>query len=479
VATTTLSGDCDLAEADFGGGGSVRTDIDATETDVSRLPLVPRNPLPLRQQMNAARQNHFGQVSLREAGGAVTRLALGPRWLAPPIVFVMSPTGAHDVLARRNESCDRTLVHHEIRRLLGDNLADLPNTLWRSRKRTLQPVFSRQHVSTFGGHMSEAAAMIARSWGEGANIDLDTEARRLTMRVLGRSVLGIDLDERAEALAEPLNVALAYAADRGMRPVRAPWWLATPARRRARAAAATLRQLAGEVLTACRADPTRDAPLVHALIGATDPETGRALSDLDICNDLIAFMVAGHDTTATTLAFALWALGRHPDIQNRVAKEVATFDGRPLTPSDVSQLGYTVQVVREALRLCPPVVVAGRTAMRDIEVDGYRVQAGSMVLVGVFGMQRDPALWDNPLDFNPDRFSQENISRLDRWRYIPFGAGPRSCIGDHFAMLEATLAVATIVRTVEIDSLATDFPLAVPFTMVAGAPIPVRVRRRK
>jgi cytochrome P450 len=448
---------------------------DATETDVGRLPLVPRNPLPIRQQLTAARQNHFGQELLRQAGGAVTRIALGP---SPPIIFVMTPTGARDVLARHNDACDRTLVHHEIRRLLGDNLADLPNALWRSRKRTLQPVFSRQHVTNFAGHMSEAAGLIAQGWGEGAEVDLDAEARRLTMRVLGRSVLGMDLDERAEALADPLNVVLSYVADRGMRPVRAPWWLPTPARHRARAARVTLRRLAGDILAACRADPDRDAPLVQALINATDPESGRALSDLDICNDLIAFMVAGHDTTATTLAFAMWALGRHPEIQHRVAEEVAAIEDRALIPEDVSRLGYTVQVVHEALRLCPPVVVAGRTAMRDIDVDGYRVQARSMVLVGVFGMQRDPALWENPLDFDPDRFSPDNINRLNRWQYIPFGAGPRSCIGDHFAMLETTLALATIIRTVEIDSLAADFPLAVPFTMVAGAPIPARVKHR-
>lgn len=237
--------------------------------------------------------------------------------------------------------------------------------------------------------------------------------------------------------------------------------------------------MTGEVLAGCRADPIRDAPLVHALIGATDPDTGRALSDLDICNDLIAFIFAGHDTTATTLAFTLWTLGRYPEIQNRVAEEVATIEDRPLTPADVSQLGYTGQVISEALRLCPPVPIAGRAATRDISVDGYRVEAGSMVLVGTFGMHRDPTLWDNPLEFNPDRFSPSNVNQINRWQYIPFGAGPRSCIGDHFATLEITLALATIIRTVEIESLTDDFPLAVPFTIVAGAPIRARVHRRR
>jgi cytochrome P450 len=239
-----------------------------------------------------------------------------------------------------------------------------------------------------------------------------------------------------------------------------------------------MRELASEVVSACRAHPDRDAPLVQALIHAADPETDETLSDFDIGNDLIAFMVAGHDTTATTLAYAMWELGRHPHIQRRVAHEVTALGDRALTSDDVTGLSYTVQVVREALRLCPPVAVAGRTAMRDIAVDGYRVAAGSMVLVGVFGMHRDPALWPDPLTFDPERFNADNLSRLDRWQYIPFGAGPRTCIGDHFAMLEATLALAAIVRTAEIESIAPEFPLAVPFTMVAGAPIPARVSRR-
>ncbi len=361
---------------------------------------------------------------------------------------------------------------------MGDNLADLPNGPWLSRKRTLQPLFTKQYVRTFGDHMSQAAAMVADGWRGSANVDLDAACRRLTMRALGRSVLGMDLDEHAQAIAEPLRIALSYVADRGVRPVRAPRWLPTPARRRAVAANATMHTLANDVLQACRSDPTRDAPLVQALIAATDPATGLGLSDRDICNDLIAFIVAGHDTTATTLAYALWALGRNPDLQDRVAEEAAAVGTRELTPDDVPRLGYTVQVLHEALRLCPPVPVAGRTAMQDIEVDGYRIEAGSMVLVGIYGMQSDPALWAHPLVFDPDRFSREGAQGRDRWAFIPFGGGPRSCIGDHFATLEATLAIATVIRRIEIRSLRDDFPLAAPFTTVAAGPVPARVCAR-
>jgi cytochrome P450 len=453
--------------------------VTTDENDVASLPLVPANPLPFKQRLTEIRKTHSCQVTFREAGGQVTRVTLGPRWLAPPIVWVMSPAGARDVLGRKDDACDRTAVHREMRLLMGDNLADLPNAPWLSRKRTLQPLFTKQYVRRFGEHMAGAAAMIADGWRDGAEVDLDAESRRLTMRALGRSVLGTDLDERSHAVAEPLNVALSYVADRGTRPVNPPRWLPLPSRQRAVAAYATMHRLAEDILQSCRADPTRDAPLVHALMGASDPETGQRLSDDDICNDLIAFIVAGHDTTATTIAYALWALGRHPEVQDRVAAEAAALGERPLVPDDVARLPYTVQVVHEALRLCPPVPVGGRTAMRDIAVDGCRVEEGSMVLVGIFGMHRDPALWDDPLAFDPERFSAKNFAALDRWQYIPFGAGPRSCIGDHFAMLELTLALGTIIRDVEIRSHADDFPLAVPFTTVADGPIPASVRARR
>lgn len=267
--------------------------------------------------------------------------------------------------------------------------------------------------------------------------------------------------------AHHLVAQLLGIADRAMRPVRVPTWLPTPARRRARAASQALRQLAAEILHACRDDPTRDAPLVRALMAATDPATGKALSDDEICDELIVFMIAGHDTTATTLSYALWALGRHPQLQDLVFAEVAALGDRELTPDDMARLRYTVQVLHETLRLCPPGAAGTRMAMRDVEIDGYRVQAGTVIVFGIMAVQRDPALWDDPLAFDPDRFSPQNSKTRDRWQYLPFGAGPRSCIGDHFAMLEATLALAAVIRRIEIQALDDDFPLAVPFTMVA------------
>jgi cytochrome P450 len=446
---------------------------------VAELPLAPINPLPYRQRRDALRNFHTGTDILRDAGGPVTRFSVGPRWLMPPIVLATSPQGIRDIVSVRDGSIDKTsAVASQLRSLIGGNLFVLPHDEWLPRRRTLQPVFTKQRVDSFAGHMAEAAEMITSSWVDGSDVDLDSQARLLSMRALGRSVLGLDLDERSDAVAEPLRVATSYAVSRALRPLRAPAWMPTPARQRARAATAAIRGLADEIIAACRADPSRDAPLVHALIAATDPETGQPLSDNEIRDEMIIFLFAGQDTTATTLTYTLWALGRHPEIQDRVAAEVAAVGDRRLTTDDVGHLGYTVQVLKEALRLCPPGPTGSRMATQDVEVAGYRVEAGTMLVFGRMSVQRDPSLWENPLQFDPDRFSPQNSKNRDRWQYVPFGGGPRSCIGDHFAMLEATLAVATIIRQVQICSLSADFPLAVPFTMVPVGPIQARVTAR-
>ena len=448
------------------------TQIAAPER-IARLPLAPLNPLPLRQQVDSLRRFHTGPVEFRDAGGPVTRIRLAPKWLMPEIVIVTSPRGAHDVLGLSDAIVERTRLHDEMRDQIGTSLFVARHEQWLPRRRLLQPIFTKRRVTGFGGHMVGAAADIAAGWPLAGAVDLDEQCRRVTLRALGRSVLGLDLDEHSDLLAVPLRTMLTYVTDRTMSPVSLPRWVPTRRQRRARAASATLRALATDVLAACRADQDRDAPLVRALMAATDPETGRGLSDAEIADELVVFIGAGHDTTATTMAYALWQLGRHEAIQARVRDEADALGDRPLQSGDVSRLPYTVQVLHEALRMCPPAATNARMTTRDIVVDGYRVAAGTMVAVGVYALQRDPRLWHEPERFDPDRFRPEAAKAIDRWQYLPFGAGPRKCIGDHFAMLELALALATIVRAVEIRSQSDDFPMDTPFTTVAAAPVMV------
>jgi cytochrome P450 len=455
--------------------------LEALESaDVAKLPLAPKNPLPYRHQLRAVRSLIDGFQELLDAGGPVTRIVLGPKWLFPTAVLIASPQGARDVLGRTDEVADRggTTTTIQMRRLMGGNLLNLPHQQWLPRRRALQPMFTKQRVPRYAGHMAAAAQTVIDGWCDDATVDLDTECRALTLRALGHSVLGLDLDARADTVGPALRTALTWVADRATRPVNLPQWVPTPGQQRACRANATLHQLAAEILAAVRDDPARDAPLVRALITAADPHTGQPLSDDDICHELVLFILAGHDTTSTTLTYSLWALGHHPAIQDGVFDEVSALGDRPLTPDDVPRLGHTVRVLHEALRLCPPGAGTPRLLRKDLAVDGYRLEAGTVAVVSFYAMHRNPDLWDAPLTFDPDRFLPERSQGRSRWQYLPFGGGPRSCIGDHFAMLEATLALATIVRAARIESLHDDFPLATPFTVVAAEPIGARVHGR-
>lgn len=329
--------------------------------------------------------------------------------------------------------------------------------------------------TTFAGHMARAAEELAADWASGRQVDLDEKCRTLTLRVIGRSVFGIELGVRAHQLGPHIERILRYPTGRATSPVRAPAALPTPARWRFRRSLTVIRAVVEEALAAFRADPSRDAPLVRRVVETRDPATGQPLTDDAIRAELIVFLLAGHDTTATTLTYALWALGHHREIHERVAAEVGELGKRTLTVDDVIHLAYTVQVINEALRLCPPGAAVGRLAMTDIAVDGFRIPAGTNIIVSIYALHRDPALWEDPERFDPDRFSPQRSKGRNRWQYLPFGGGPRSCIGDHCAMQEATLGLATLVRAVDITSIENEFPLALPFTMTAGGAIPAKV----
>lgn len=449
-----------------------------TVLNPTSAPLAPEAPLRLRQKLAALQEFHTGPGRVAAVAGPVALLTLRPRWLIPRYAMVTSPQGARDVLGRTDGAFDKQTILYRESRALGHNLFNLPQDPWLPRRRALTPLFTRRHVATFAGHMSQAAESLVGGWLSDGSVDLDEQTRRLTLRVIGRSAFGLDLGERAEFLGPHVHVLVSWITARSVRPIRAPRWLPTPARGRMRRSLRAVREVIDEAMRAARTDPDGPAELINLLFRTTDPDTGAQLTDEQIRDELFVFLFAGHDTTATTLAYSLWALGRDGHLQARVAAEVSALGDRPLTPEDVPALPLTVRVVHEALRICPPAAVIVRSAARDAVVDGRRIPAGTYVLVGTYAMHHDPALWPDPERFDPDRFAAARLTGDDRWRYLPFGAGPRSCIGDHFAMQEATLGLATIVRRARITSLEADFPLALPFTLTAGGPIPARIEAR-
>lgn len=455
----------------------------STATTTARQ--LPRVPGSFGKRLEILQSFHTGGEHVRSLGLSVADVHLGPRGLVPQVAMAVSPQAARDTLGRHDEALDKYTPFNVQRRLLGraagrpsDDLFHMTYTPWLARKRTLQPVFTRPRVATYAHGMADVAAELAARWTEAGTVDLAAESRELTLEVLGRSVFGLQLGGRARDLAPHVEWVMTYVLARGLRPVRAPSWLPTPARSRFFRAWDAIDAISNEAIENCRRDPEHDAPLIRQLLEAVDPQTGRALTDEERRADLFAFLLAGHDTTSTAIAYALWQLAMHPDMQEQVAAEARAISTEKLGAEDARQLPFTVQVLHEAMRLCPPAAGVARYSTEDVEVDGHLVPRGYTVIVPIYAIHRDPGLWADPLRFDPGRFAPEQMRQLDRWQYLPFGAGPRSCIGDHFAMLEATLAVATIVRSTRLAAERATFPTALAATLTAAGPVPVRLSAR-
>ncbi|AFM19600.1 cytochrome P450 [Mycolicibacterium chubuense NBB4] len=445
----------------------------------SELRTVPKTRLSYRERIAALQEIHTGCEIFRDADGPVTEVGIAPRWMLPPFVVVTSPRGARDVLTATFPTVDRDFPFMtEQQELNGGSLLNFAHADWVGRRRMLQPVFTRQQITRLTATMFSIASECVRGWGSDGGIDLDRDSRRITMRVLGQSIMAFEPDQDTDALVEPMRRISAYIAARGRAPVKLPRWVPTPERRHAVAFNKVAHDLAADILSACRRDSEREAPLVRAMLEAVDPDTGQPLSDMDICHELVIFLASGLETTATTLAYALWALGRHPEMQEKAAAEVAAADVAALVSDPRGCLPYTMCVLQEALRLGGPTPAIMRVARTDMDVDGHRVESGSQLVVGVYALHRDPRLWDDPLRFDPDRFGPTDVRTRDRWQFLPFGGGPRSCIGEHFALTAAALELAAVLRRVEIVSTTTTFPITAPLTIVPDGPIPAQIRQR-
>jgi len=242
-------------------------------------PIAPDVTLGLRAKLNVLRVFHTGPGVVRDECGPVAIIRFKPRWLLPPLAVVTSPQGIRDVLGGSDGSVDKADKVHAETRAWGNNLFNLPHAKWTNRRRVIQPLFTKKHVASFADHIGAAADALTDSWLKQGSIDVDREIRQLTLRVLGQSIFGIDLGNRADDLAIPLENARRWVYGRISRPVRAPGWLPTPPRHRLRVALKAVRTVIEEAIASAREDLDSGAELIQLLMNATDPETGRPLTD--------------------------------------------------------------------------------------------------------------------------------------------------------------------------------------------------------
>lgn len=401
------------------------------------------------------------------AHGDIARFRVGPPRVGFEFDAVFSPEGAHAVLAGdAGHYVKDAPVIGEFRHFLGDGLLVSRGERWLSHRRIAQPLFTRRAVTS---HLEAIAAATGDllSWCEadaaaGTAVDLHALSMRYALSALGRSVFGKDIVQVAPTLREVLPPLGDHLKHRALAPVRTPHWFPSPANRRGERIRKVVWDLADALIAERRATGAEGTDLLSRLLNARDPHTGEALSDADVRDEVIIFLIAGHETTGSALAFTLQLLGRHEDVQERVRAEVAEAAGSPGNGAprirDPEQLPYTVRVVNEAMRLYPPAHTVVRRADADTELLGYPVQKGRIVAVSIWGVHHRPTVWSEPFAFSPERqevaAARGDATRTSTgYRQFPFGGGPRKCIGEHLAMAELTAAVAALVERYRLVSL--------------------------
>lgn len=419
-------------------------------------------------------------VQAMRTHGDHVRFCVGPPRLGFTFDAVFRPEGARQVLGAQGDTYTRDApVIDEFTHLFGQGLATIAGERWVRHRRILQPLFTRRHVEHSMGAITIAAAELVAEWqqqaGTGAGaVDVWDGSMRFSLSALGRVIFGDgDLDSAWPVIQTQLPSLSAHAARRGLAPFRVPRSWPTPANRRAERGRRALLELV-DGLTRSRQDQPDGHDLLARLLAATDPETGEGLSGDEVRDEVLIFLLAGHETTGCALALTLHLLGRHPQVQARVREEVhRTIDQDDPTADDLEQLQFTRQVVLEALRLYPPLHTLVRTAVDGGELMGQELPPGRVVAVSVWGIHRNPDVWPDPDRFDPARFDADGDH--DRHAHMPFGAGPRACIGAHLAMAELVVAVAAVVRAFHLDADDVEPALEASVTLRPADPVPIRL----
>jgi cytochrome P450 len=376
--------------------------------------------------------------------GDVVSVRLGPR----RAVLVYHPDAIEEVLVTRSRDFVKSPGVRLLRPLLGDGLLLSERDFWLRQRRLVQPAFHRQRVAAYGEVMTAYAARRLGDWKEGDVLDVHEEMMSLTQAIVAKTLFDAEVSDEAHEVGTASHVLMQdFGARLGSLLQVLPSWVPTPANVRARRAIRRLDQVVYRMIAARRQSAEDRGDLLSILLHAQDADDGTGMSDQQVRDEVMTLFMAGHETTAVALSWTWYLLAQHPEVDGRLAEELYTVLGsRPPTVADLPQLKYTEMVVTESMRLYPAVYAMGRQAGTSTEVAGHPIARGVIVILPTWVVQRDPRWFEEPEAFRPERWEAERARRLPRYAYFPFGGGPRQCIGNGFAMMEASLLLAAIAQ---------------------------------
>lgn len=436
----------------------------------------PIHPVRGLGALKAMRANQVEFFASTQATGEVVHVPLGPPRLAPQVYVAHTPRAVEEVLSAKTYSHYPKSPHRfydMIKEGLGNGILTAWGDDWLRQKRFIQPVFTRARVEGYLEGMVDATERLAARWADaGGSVDLGEGMVHLTLEIVTEALFGTDGSDFEEVVRHRFPEVNESILRRAASAVRLPLGVPTPANLRYNAARNDLLRTCEELIERRRRTPGGE-DLASLLIAARDGD--ERLSPTEVRDQVLVFLLAGHETTSTALTFALHLLGRHPEVQDRVRQEVASVLGsaRPTAHQLMADLPYTTAVLKETMRLYPSAPFTGRRTATDSVIAGHAVPAGADVVLSVWSIHRRPDLWPDPLRFDPERFVGDQHDR-DRYAWVPFGAGPRACIGQHFSMLESVAALALLVRALQFSAppgTSDTVPVASGVTLYPTSPV--------
>jgi cytochrome P450 len=349
----------------------------------------------------------------------------------------------------RNYSKD-TFQYNLLASITGRGLLTSDGDFWLRQRRLAQPAFHRKRITAFSDIMTGATETMLERWDEirlkGDLVDVDAEMMRLTLEIVGKALFSVDLSVEAEELTQSVLAALDHLVFRSRNPFSLPDPIPTPRNRKFQAALGQLNQAVEGIIQARRkpsTDMNETGDLLELLMNARDADSGESMEDAQLRDEIITLLIAGHETVASALTWTWYLLAQNPDPAARLKSELdLQLKGRMPCADDLPNLPYTQMVFDEALRLYPPAWIITRKALERDEIGGVKISPGSLIVISPYTIQRHPDFWDSPESFLPERFALDRSSDRPRFAFIPFGGGPRLCIGDSFARVEAQLVLA-------------------------------------
>jgi len=371
-------------------------------------------------------------------------------------LLVVHPDHIKHVLQDNNHNYEKGVVIATLKVLIGEGLFTSEGDFWRRQRRLAQPAFHRQRLAGFATTMTDATRVMLDRWEgvarDGGTLDVAAEMTRLTLGIVGRTLFSRNLDDAADEVGRTLGEVLARMNERAMRFLPSPLWWPTPSNRRLARGIRALDRVVFDIIERRRRTDTPHEDLLDMLLRARDEDTGEGMTDRQLRDEVMTFVLAGHETTAVALSWTWYLLARHPSIAETLRAEVATALGnRTPTIEDLPRLQYARMIVEEAMRLYPPVWGFFRQALGPDTLGEHRIPKGTVLIISPYVTHRHPRFWDDPERFDPGRFAPDRARERPRFAYMPFSGGPRLCIGNEFALMEAQLAVAMTMQRYRLE----------------------------